>query len=101
MTRAILTFVGITWLLAIAIAAAVALTGGHESRFVGLGYAAMFVPAIAVLVVRFTMNQDLHIVWSRFPLKYIPLGLLLIPVALHAVMLAFTAALEGRLPWQD
>jgi membrane protease YdiL (CAAX protease family) len=101
MTPATLVFIGITYLLAIAIGLAVGFTGGHQSRLVGLGYAAMFIPAVALLVVRFALKEDLRIRWTRFPLNYVPLAVLLIPVLLHAVMLPVTAAFEGGLPWQD
>lgn len=101
MTRATLAFVGITYTLAIAIGLAVGLTGGHQSRFVGLGYAAMLVPAVAVVIVRSATGKGLRINWSRFPVKYVPLAVLLIPAVLHAVMLPVTAHFEGGLPWQD
>ena len=86
--------VGAAYALSIAIGLAVGLTGGHESKFVGLGYAAMFVPAIAVLVVSVTTGDGLRICWSNFPLKYVPLALLLIPGVLHAAMLPATFAFE-------
>ena len=69
MNRAILLFVVITYALSIALAFAVGLTGGRESRLVGLGPVAMLFPAIAVLVVRFAMKEKIpSIGWSRFPL---------------------------------
>ena len=101
MTPAILVFIGIAYAFAIAIGVAVALTGGHRSPLLWLGYASMFVPAIAVLIVRSTMNEGLRIDWSRLPLKYVPLSVLLVPIVLHAVMLPVAGALEGRLVWKD
>jgi membrane protease YdiL (CAAX protease family) len=101
MNRAILVFVGITYALSIALGLAVGLTGGHKSSLVRLGVITMFVPAIAVLVVGFSMKEKVpSFGWSRVPLKYLPLALLLMPVVMHAVMLPLTAALEGGLPWQ-
>jgi membrane protease YdiL (CAAX protease family) len=38
--------------------------------------------------------------WDRFPLKYLPLALFLMPLVMHAAMLPAAAAL-GRLHWQD
>jgi membrane protease YdiL (CAAX protease family) len=102
MNRAILVFVAITYVLSMALAFAVGLTGGYESRLAGLGPVAMLFPAIAVLVVRFAMKEKVpSIGWSRFPLNYLPLVLLLMPAVMHAVMLPLAAALEGGLPWQD
>jgi membrane protease YdiL (CAAX protease family) len=101
MTRAVRIFIGVAYALAIAIGIVVKATGGHESSLLGLGYAAMFVPAIAVLVVRFTTNEGLAIDWNRLPLRYVPIAVLLIPVVLHAVMLPVTAYFEGGLPWRD
>lgn len=98
--RPVLTFAAVCYGLSIAIGLAVGLTGGHGSRLIGLGYASMFVPAIAVVVVRAASREGPRIDWSRFPIRYIPVALLLIPGVLHAVMLPVTAALEGSLPWQ-
>jgi membrane protease YdiL (CAAX protease family) len=41
----------------------------------------------------------LQIDWSRFPVRFLPLALLLIPVTLHAGMLAVMSA-AGPLPWR-
>jgi membrane protease YdiL (CAAX protease family) len=101
MTRAVLAFVAIAYALAIALSLVVGLTGGYQSRLVGLGYLAMLVPTIAVLAVRFAMNEDVRSMgWDRFPLRFLPVALLLIPIVLHAAMLPLTAALAGGLPWQ-
>lgn len=99
--NAILVFVAITYALSIALSLVVGLTGGQQSPFIGLGYLAMFFPAVAVVVVRFAMHDGLLLDWSRFPLTYLPLALLLIPAVLHAAMLPALAALEVRVPWQD
>jgi membrane protease YdiL (CAAX protease family) len=101
MNHAILVFVAITYALSIGLSLVIGLTGGHESRLVGLGYATMFVPALAVFVVQSGMDEVPGIDWRRFPLKYLPVALLLIPVVNHAVMLPVTAALAGGLPWQN
>lgn len=102
MNRAILVFIVITYALSIALALAVGLTGGDDSRFARLGPIAMLFPAIVVLVVRLAMKEKVpSIGWRRFPLKYVPFALLLMPAVMHAVMLPLTAALEGGLPWQD
>src|SRR5215510_3720882 len=101
MTSAIPVFIGIAYAFAIAIGVAVALTGGHRSPLLWLGYAAMFVPAIAVLIVRSTMNEGLRIDWNRFPLRYVPFAVLLVPIVLHAAMLPVATVLEGSLSWQD
>src|SRR5262245_25653069 len=76
------------------------MTGGHQSRYAGLGLASMFLPTIAALTVGAMTNEKVTIDWRRFPVSYAPIALLLMPVALHAIMLLrMTAA--GPLPWQD
>ena len=99
--KAILTFIAIAFGLSIALGLFIALTGGHNSPYIGLGFISMFIPAIAALIVRVTMNEGPQINWKKFPLKYLPLTLLLIPVVMHAVMLPLTIVQEGSLPWQD
>jgi membrane protease YdiL (CAAX protease family) len=102
MNYSVFVFVAITYVLSIAFSLAVWLTGGHKSEFAGLGLIAMFFPAIAVLVVRFAMKEKVPSMgWSRFPLKYLPVALLLMPAMMHAMMLPLTSVLEGGLPWQD
>lgn len=62
----------------------------------------MFVPAVAMLVVVFGMQAEAPLLrWNRFPLIYLPVALLLMPVAMHAVMLPVAAALWGELPWAN
>src|SRR5689334_24875676 len=59
----------------------------------------MLFPTMATLVMRLTRNENPRIKWDRFPLKYIPIALLLMPVAMHAAMLPVTLGFEGHLPW--
>jgi len=98
--KAIVVFVAITYALAAALGLVVGLTGGHQSSLVGLGFVGMLIPATGVLILRFTMHESAHVTWSRFPLAYVPLALLLIPLVLHATMVPLMAAFEGgHLPW--
>ncbi|HEY2019328.1 MAG TPA: CPBP family intramembrane glutamic endopeptidase, partial [Bryobacteraceae bacterium] len=59
----------------------------------------MFVPALGVLAARITSDAHLSIEWNRFPLRWIPGALLILPLAIHAVALPAVARLEGGLPW--
>jgi membrane protease YdiL (CAAX protease family) len=87
--------------LSIALSLVVGLTGGHASLIAGLGFLSMFFPAIAVLIVRFTMGEKVSSMGlNRFPVRYLP-SILLMPAVLHAVMLPLTAIWEGGLPWQE
>jgi membrane protease YdiL (CAAX protease family) len=45
------------------------------------------------------MNEGARVDWGRFPARYLPLALLLIPLVLHAAMMPVTSWLEGGLPW--
>jgi membrane protease YdiL (CAAX protease family) len=99
--KAIVVFTAITYALAIALSFLIGLTGGHESEFIDLAYLSMFVPAIAVLIVNLVFHEALRVQWDRFPLKWLPVALFLIPVILHAVMLPLMTAIYGGVPWQE
>jgi membrane protease YdiL (CAAX protease family) len=61
----------------------------------------MLIPAIAVLITNGAMHEKIPSMgWDRFPLQYLPVALLLMPLVMHAVMLP-AAALAGGLQWQD
>jgi len=100
-TTAILAFVAIAYALSIALSLIVGVTGGHESALIGLAYVSMLLPAVSVLIVSSVMNEAPRVRWDRFPLRYLPAALFLIPGVLHAVMLPLMAAVEGPLQWQD
>src|SRR5215831_308638 len=60
----------------------------------------MFLPAIAVLIVRAVYHEGPQICWERFPLRYLPVALFLMPALMHAVMLPLMAAATGGIQWQ-
>jgi membrane protease YdiL (CAAX protease family) len=99
--KAIFAYVGTAYLLSIALSLLVGLTGGHDSQLAGLAYLSMFLPAIAVTIVYLTMKEPPLVSWNRFPLRYLPMALLLIPGVLHVTMLPAMAIINGGLPWQD
>jgi membrane protease YdiL (CAAX protease family) len=94
-------FVAIAYGLSIALSLVIGLTGGHNGPLIGLRFLSMVIPAVAVLIVWSSMREDLKIDWTRFPLKYLPPALFLMPVVMHAAMLPVTAAYENKLPWED
>ncbi|HET9703621.1 MAG TPA: CPBP family intramembrane glutamic endopeptidase [Vicinamibacterales bacterium] len=98
MRRPIVAFIAIAYSLSIALSLLVALTGGNQSAFTGVGFAAMFVPTIAVVLVLSMTRERLGIDWRRLPVTFLPLALLMIPVTLHAAMLAVMRGV-GPLPW--
>jgi membrane protease YdiL (CAAX protease family) len=98
MSRAIVVFVGIVYVLSIALSLLVGLTGGHQSPAATVAFAAMFVPTLGVVLVRAMKQADLPVDWSRFPVAFLPLALLMIPATLHAAMLSVMASV-GPLPW--
>jgi membrane protease YdiL (CAAX protease family) len=59
----------------------------------------MFVPALGVLAARITSSAPLGIEGNRLPLRWLPVALLVLPLAIHAVALPGVVVLEGRLPW--
>ena len=58
MNGAVLVFVATAYALSIVLGLVVGLTGGYEGRLIGLRYLSMLIPALAVLVCRFTMPQE-------------------------------------------
>jgi membrane protease YdiL (CAAX protease family) len=98
---AIVAFVATAYALSIALSLVVGLTGGHESALIGLEYLSMFLPAVSVMIVGGAMNEFPRVRWDRFPLRYLPVALFLIPGVLHAVLLPALVRLEGGWEWQD
>ncbi len=101
--NAIICFVAVSYTLSIGLSLLVGLTGGSDSQLIGFGYAAMFFPAMALVIVRSATGARLRIDWERLPLKYVPVALFLMPLVMHAAMLPAAIALEGglgELHWQ-
>ena len=98
MRRPVVAFVAIAYALSMALSLLVGLTGGYQSVFAGAGFATMFVPTIAVVLVLSATRERLGIDWRRFPVTFLPFALLMIPVTLHAAMLAVMRGV-GPLPW--
>jgi membrane protease YdiL (CAAX protease family) len=99
--HAVLGFVAVAYALSIALSLVIGLTGGYHSRLIGLGYLSMLIPTIAVLITNAATHEKVRSMgWDRFPLQYVPVAILLMPIVMHAVMLP-TAAFAGGLQWQD
>jgi membrane protease YdiL (CAAX protease family) len=98
MSRAVVTFIVVVYAVSVALSLLVGLTGGHESAFAGIGFGVMVLPTIAAILVQSMGKGTLQIDWRRFPVSFLPPALLLIPVTLHAGMLAVMTA-AGPLPW--
>src|SRR5262249_38109112 len=74
--------------------------GADRSPRAMLAPLAMLSPAFAVLVVRFALGARLADVgWRRFPVRWLPVALLCLPLAIHSIALPVTKVLEGQLPW--
>ena len=99
--KPIFVFVALAYALSIALGLVIGLTFRHESALIDVAYSSMFFPAVSALIVSATMNEPFHICWDRFPIKYFPLALFLIPGVLHAVMFPLMAAMGGGVRWQD
>jgi hypothetical protein len=97
----ILVFISIAYVLSIALSLLIGLSGGYQSRWIGLGYASMLIPAISVLITNAVVrHKQRPIGWERFPLQYLPVALFLMPFVMHAAMLPVAAALD-TLQWQE
>ena len=98
---AIAVFVAIAYALSIALSLVIGFTGGNRSSLFGLRFLAMAIPAVAVLIAGSLMNEPLGIDWSRLPLRYVAVAILLFPIVLHVAMVPVAVAYEGRVPWAD
>jgi membrane protease YdiL (CAAX protease family) len=99
--RAVLVFIAIAYTLSVALSLLIGLTGGYRSRWIGLGYVSMLLPAVSVLITNGVVRDKQRAIgWDRFPLGYLPLALFLMPLVMHAAMLPAAAALD-RLHWQE
>ena len=97
--QSILVFVAIAYAQSLALSLGIGLTGGYQSRWIGLGYLSMLIPAISVLLAKAaTPQRQGSVGWRSLPLRYLPLALFLMPFVMHAAMLPVAAAL-GRLQW--
>ena len=62
----------------------------------------MFIPTMAMLVVVSAAGDKApSLGWHRFPVRYLPAALLLMPVVMHAAMLPVATALWDGLPWAN
>lgn len=100
--KPLIIFIMITFAFSICFSALVGVTGGTESRFASLGLIAMFFPWLAVLIMKFVFKAPLPDAgWKRFPVKWIPAALFIMPIAIHVVCLSVVAVSnDGTLPWQ-
>src|SRR5580765_7712534 len=95
--QSVLVFVAAAYAQSVALSLVIGLTGGYESRWIGLGYLSMLIPAISVQIAKATIRvTEASAGWRDFPLRYLPLALFLMPLVMHAAMLPVAAAL-GRL----
>jgi hypothetical protein len=95
-------FIAITFGLSILLSLFIGLTGGQQSGFFRLRFAAMSIPAIAVLIMSNIFKAPPEeIEWNKLPVRWLIPALLFMPVVIHAVCLPLMAVLnDGRLPWQ-
>lgn len=87
-------YVAVAYGLSLILGAFVGLTGGHDSPYIAMGYLSMFFPTIAVICVCALFRERAQFHWDRFPVKYLPLALFLMPVLMHVSMLFLTALVE-------
>jgi hypothetical protein len=96
-----LVFVAMAYPQSLALSLVTGVTGGYESRWIGLGYLSMLIPAISAQIAKADTREEQGSVGRRaFPLRYLPLALFLMPFVMHAAMLPVAAAL-GRLQRAD
>ena len=99
----LLSFIAITYSLSITLSLVIGLTGGHESKFIWMRFASMPIPAVAVLIMNTVFKAPVEEQgWNKFPIRWIPLAVFLMPVVIHIVCLPFIAILNnGILPFQS
>jgi len=66
-------------------------------------FASMPIPAFAVLIMNYVIKAPINkIDWGRFPIRWLPLALFLMPLAIHAVCIPLILFLNScSLPWQS
>jgi len=98
----LLTFIAITFSLSILLSLFIGLTGGHESKFIWLQFASMPIPAIGVLIMTNLFKAPVkEITWTKLPVYWLALALLLMPVTIHIICLPLIKLLNnGTFPWQ-
>ncbi len=97
-TRPLVAFLSVSFGGSIALSLAVAVGAPRHV----LALVAMLVPGLAVLVVRAVFRARVSDPgWNRFPLHWLPVALLVLPIAVHTIALPGVFLLEGRLPWAD
>ena len=97
----ILVFVAAAYAQSVALSLVIGLTGGYESRWIGLGYLSMLIPAISMQIARAASREKPGAAgWRGFPARSLLVALFLMPLVMHAAMLPVAAAL-GRLQWAD
>lgn len=81
----------------------IALTGGHESKFTWLHFFVSVPVPIAVLIMASVFRAPVQeLDWNKFPVRWLPLALFLMPLVIHIVCLPLMTFLNnGRLPWQS
>lgn len=99
--NAITLFITIVLALSTALSLVVGLRGGFNSALIGLAYVSMFLPAAALLIVSSVSGETPRLRWPRFPLKFLPAALFLIPLVLHAAVLPLMGAFGGGIQWQS
>jgi membrane protease YdiL (CAAX protease family) len=92
----------ITFSLCILLSLIVGLTGGHESNWKNAGYLAMFIPAIAVLLLRNQSKAGFSYPAAKgFTFKWLALALFIFPLIIHVVCLPVVALQNNsHIPWQ-
>ena len=95
----LLVFLGVAFGGSILLSLVIGVSGGSKSSLMTLAPLSMLVPAIGVLAASRTSSTRLRIAWNPLPWRWLPVALLTLPLAIHAVALPGVALLEGRLPW--
>jgi len=100
-SRGFNAFIILTFAASICVALVVGLTGGSQSPVtVPLGLAVMLWPAFAAwLAVKLRRDPVSRIGAGPFPLAYLPIAFLTVPVLQHAVDIPLMFLSFGRLPW--
>lgn len=96
-------FLAITFGLSILLSLFIGLTGGQESQFIWMRFTSMSIPALAVLIMHNIFKAPINeLDWKKFPIRWLPPALFLMPLVLHIVCLPLLALLNsGSLPWQS
>lgn len=99
----LIIFISLTFAMSVILSLGVFLSDFNSTQLTLVRISAMFIPFLGMLIMKFGFESPVETMgWRRFPLKWVLVGLFLLPVAIHLVNLPLVALLNDmHIPWQE